>query len=484
MKTSQQRHHFIPRFVLKQFRPEDQPPAGPLIAYSNNNHGRWTKSRTRRDFLVNKVDLEGPILQRSILTQRPVSIEFALVDMYRDPGSDQDPYHLEKKLSDLEGQASDIIYRAFSQFAQGLTLELKRIEVDKLRKFLFLMKYRNSGMFDRYNHDHINDYKADDRERMSTYMRSRGFLKPRDVWFDNLRGILNLEMDPEKTWTKTLETRIYSDDAMMMILHLTHSFIAFCEPMSSEDEFLLTENAYSIFEGPSTETINPLTQKSQYIYNEYHNFAPLSPRLMIVLRSHLLSPPDQENGPARYVLDPLLEAVRSQHLYPDQAGSILQDLPIRKCKTVYVQSHITSMASLHANDRFHFQCFKISSSHMAIINNLLLEEAYNTSSIVYHSQASLRTSIERYLEDETRGMKNLLSDPFDERRLYLTTLGKVVRHLGGSTTYRIHHLRPGLKSPQLHMSLFVAAKIAIELLQSEKTESSIPQVYSLLKPGI
>jgi hypothetical protein len=484
MKTSQQRHHFIPRFVLKQFRPEDQPPAGPLIAYSNNHHGRRAKSRKSRDFLVNKVDLEGSILKRSILTQRPVSIEFALVDMYRDPGFDQDPYHLEKKLSDLESQASDIIRCAFSQFAQGLILKLKRIEVDRLRKFLFLMKYRNSGMFDRYNHDHIDDYKADDRERMSNYMRLRGFLKPRDVWFDNLRGFLDLEMDPAKSWTKTLGTRIYPDDAMMMILHLTHSFIAFCEPMSSDDEFLLTENAYSIFEGPSTETINPLTGKSQYIYNEYHNFAPLSPKLMIVLRSHLLRSQDQESDAARYMLDPLLEAVRSQHLHPDQAGSILQDLPIRKCKTVYVHPHITSTAFLHANDRFHFQCFKLSSSHMTIISNLLLEEAYNTSSIVYHSKASLRTSIERYLEDETLGMKNILSDPFDERRLYLTTLENVVRHLGGSTVCRIHHLRPGLQSPQMHMPLFVAARIAIELLQSEETESFIPQVYSLLKSSM
>jgi hypothetical protein len=136
MKSSQQRHHFIPRFVLRQFRSKDQSPAGRLIAYCNN-HGRQAKSRKSQDFLVNKGDFEGSILKRSILTQRTVSTEFALVDMYRDPGFDQHPYHLEKKLSDLESQASDIICRAFSQFAQGLILELKQIEVDGLRKFCF-----------------------------------------------------------------------------------------------------------------------------------------------------------------------------------------------------------------------------------------------------------------------------------------------------------------------------------------------------------
>jgi hypothetical protein len=400
--------------------------------------------------------------------------------MYRDPGFDQNPYHLEQKLSKLESDASEIILRAYNQFAQGLILELERIEVDKLRRFLFLMKYRKSGMFARYNHGHIDNYNADDRERMAEYMRSRGFSKPRDVWFDNLREFLDLEMDPAKAWIETLKTRIYPDDAMMMILHLTHSFLALCEPMSSDDEFLLTENAYAVFEGPSTETLNPLTQESNHIYNEYHNFAPLSPRLMIVLRSHLLGSQDQVIGS---ILEPLLEAARSQHLYPDKAGSILQDLPIRNCDTVYAQKNITSIASLRPNDRFCFQCFKISSRHITVINNILLEEAYTTSSIVFHSQSSLKVNIERYLEDDTLGMKNTMSSPFDERRLYLITLERIMRQLGGSTVSKTRYFHPGVRSPQIHRSLSVAARLAIELLQSEETESSIPPVYSLLKPG-
>ena len=116
------------------------------------------------------------------------------------------------------------------------------------------MKYRNSGMFNRYNHDSIDEYQEDDRERMLSYMESNGLKRPRDVWFDNLRGFLDLEMDPARSWMHTFETQIYPDDDMMMKLHLTWSFIAFCEPVDPADEFLLTQNAYSIFEGPSTET--------------------------------------------------------------------------------------------------------------------------------------------------------------------------------------------------------------------------------------
>lgn len=350
MEPRYEKHHFIPRFILRQFAPEGQPPAGPLLTY--NDDSRWRKKSIgkRRDFLVNKVDLE-----RSILTQRPVSTEFALVDMYRDPGFDQNPYHLEEKLAKLESQASVIIHRAYEQFSRGLVLELKRSELDNLRKFLFLMKYRNSGMFDRYDHDNIDDYQADDRMRMLDYMQFRNFEKPREVWFDNLRQILELKMDPAKSWTETLKTQMYPDDAKMMELHITGSFIAFCEPLASGDEFVLTQNAFCIFEGLSTGTFNPLTQKMECnVYSEYRNFAPLSPRLMIILRSHLLDSGDQESDILRDWRDQVSSAVRSRHLYPDKAGSILQHLPIRRCQTVYVRSYVNSSALFDVNDRFRF----------------------------------------------------------------------------------------------------------------------------------
>ncbi|KAJ5894253.1 hypothetical protein N7495_005944 [Penicillium taxi] len=473
MELPQQRHHFIPRFILKRFAPEDQPPAGPLLDYSSKNAGERKKRRNRRDFLVNKVDFE-----KSLLTQRPVSTEFALLDMYRDIGVDQDPYYLEKKLSNLENDASSLLQRACSQFAQGLILKLKRTELDNLRKFLFLMKYRNSGMFDRYNHDHIDGYQADDRERMMDYMRSNGLAKPLDVWLNNLRQFLDLEMDPANNWIGILKSKVYPDDAEMMVFHLKHSFIAFCEPISSDDEFLLTQNAYCIFEGPSTVRTNTLTQETKSVlYTEYHNFAPISPRLIIVLRSPLLSAYDQNVEMAGNLWDDLSRAIRSQHLYPDKADSILHDLPISRCHTVYVQQHITSSASFDANDQFHFQCFKISSGHVKTINSLLLEEANTTSSLIYHSCTSLKASIETYLRDETFGMKSYPINLLDKRRLYLMTLEKIVRDLGGSTICEILHRSPDLQSSETHMSEFVAFRVAIELLRAEEEESPIPQTF-------
>ncbi|KAJ6149002.1 hypothetical protein N7471_000201 [Penicillium samsonianum] len=104
MAPSKQKHHFIPRFILRKFAPEDQPPAGPA------NRGKKKKTRKRLDFLVNKIDLE-----RSVLTQRPVSTEFALVDMYRDPGFDENPYQVFRSRASSERDYSARTQPIFSK---------------------------------------------------------------------------------------------------------------------------------------------------------------------------------------------------------------------------------------------------------------------------------------------------------------------------------------------------------------------------------
>ncbi|KAL2841170.1 hypothetical protein BJY01DRAFT_257165 [Aspergillus pseudoustus] len=474
----EQKHHFIPRFILRKFAPADQPPASPAARSKQRPRGR--------DFLVNKVDLKT-----SILTQRPVSTEFALVDMYRDPGFDENPYHLEEKLSQLEGKASEIISKAAETFARTPVLELDRPEVDTLRKFLFLMKYRNGGMFERYNHDDAQAYDSDDRPRMLRYMAAKGFTKPRDVWFDNLRHMLDLKMDAQKTWRQTLRKQIYPDDAMMFELHLLHSYMAFCQPANVNEEFLLTENAFGIFEGPSTVNHDIFTGKKEAAaYMEYHNFAPMSPRLIIILRSLILPIPGDKGNHAE-LRRSFAAAMKSVHLHPDKAGSVLEDLPIRPCKTAYKSENVDSTASFSVDDRFIFLCFKLSSVHISIINNLFIEEAYQTSSIVYHSATALRAAIEKYFTDDTPGLKHVIDNtgfadiiniPEDKRLVYLRTLEKILCDLGASTTCKFKSF--GLRDARfrIHMALNVGHLVGEQILSTQHPPKSLPREYTLLKP--
>ncbi|GMF71658.1 unnamed protein product [Aspergillus oryzae] len=128
-------HHFIPRFLLRQFAALEQPPP------TRRQRGRRPRSQRPqgqppKDPFVNAIDL-----RKNALVQVSISREFGLVDMYRDQGY-QNPRHIEDNLGKLEGHAGRIIKKASDTFKAGQTLELTRRERDTIRKFLFLMKYR------------------------------------------------------------------------------------------------------------------------------------------------------------------------------------------------------------------------------------------------------------------------------------------------------------------------------------------------------
>lgn len=155
MKDSQY-HHFIPRFILRNFASSSQPPAGP----SQSSKRRQKK---RRDAFINSIDLESGDIGPSWISE-----EFGIRDMYRE-GNKDDAFELEKRLSELERQAAEIIQRAIDTFATpGNVLRLHRGDRDCLRKFFFLMKYRNRNLHQRYGHDSLDTYKVKTRRSWQT----------------------------------------------------------------------------------------------------------------------------------------------------------------------------------------------------------------------------------------------------------------------------------------------------------------------------
>ena len=463
-----QHHHFIPRFILRKFAADEQRPAGSSRSKS--------RRRQRQDVLVNKVDLT-----RGILTQRPVSREYALVDMYRDPGFEDNPNHLEDKLSRLESDTSRILWRACDVFSRNQRLTLTRLERDKLRKFLFLMKYRNSRMFQRYNHDRLEDYNADDRHRMVEYMQHRGFSRPRDVWFANLRGLLELDMDAGGQWRRTIFDHVYPEDAMWFVAHVQAFFLTFCEPESPQLEFLLTENAYGVFEGPSDCGFDARTGNIvPGLYTEWHLFAPVAPRLLIILRSNMLSAGDPE--PSAHSKR-LRAHIQNMHQDPDRAGSILDDLPVRRCANSYSAQGVPDATewTARADHRFYFECFKLSRKHVDLINTVFLEESHAVSSIVYHAQDALRASLKAYLLDERPGLKTAIDHPLDRRRLHILKLEKIAQDLGMTEKGKYTPQRPSPR--EMHMSTYVAGMVGMELTKNTTDDKRLPRGYRMLRPG-
>ena len=122
-----------------------------------------------------------------------------------------------------------------------------------------------------------------------------------------------------------------------------------------------------------SQVFDPVTQRmATRAYTEYHCFAPISPHLVIVLRSNLL--PQGLQDIDEDSCKKLLEYTKSLHNDPASAGSTLQDLPVEKCRNSYsiVQDGVvvpTAHVSLPPSQHdFYFQFFSIPATVFPIVD--------------------------------------------------------------------------------------------------------------------
>ena len=348
-------------------------------------------------------------LKSGTFDQGDVSDTFGITDMYRDfKEADGKQQKLEKELSVLESAAGEIVARIKKVYDAGKgEVSLIRKDKDILRRFLVIMMYRNSTFAKRFETSR-EDYDSDDREFMLAYMDEKGFQSPRDVWFANLRAFLEVDLDGDGPKSLAgLTQRAYPMDARWFTALMQAFFIAFCTPEKTEDEFLLTQNVYSVYEGPTS--AGPWT--------DYHRFAPVSPKIMIVMRSLLLPLAgivEEDDTRQR-----LLESNKSQHINPDAAGSWLQDIPITRARNNYsqvVNGKVEPLPTRMSRDKnvFYFPFFPLDHVYVQKINMICLENSYDMSAIVYKSPDSLRAALEFYLMDKTPGFKVVCSTrPYD-----------------------------------------------------------------------
>ncbi|KAB8205628.1 hypothetical protein BDV34DRAFT_212970 [Aspergillus parasiticus] len=342
-----------------------------------------SQGQSPKDPFVNAIDLK-----KNVLVQVSVPREFGLVDMYRDQGY-QNPRHIEDNLGKLEGHAGRIIKKASDKFEVGQTLELTRRERDTIRN--------------------IAIYDSNDKHRLESYMRERKFKSPRDIWYANLKTFLDIEMDPDTQWINKVHERAFPDDAMMFINHMQSKFMAFCRPLSEEDEFILTHNAYGVFEGPSDVQIDPATGGAiEGAYTEYHNFAPVSAKFIIILRSSLLVDPSKEGAEGlQEKWEIVREEVGKQHLFPEKAAvSLLESLPIKKCGNSY-STTINGKLVLKPN------------------RGPQSEPATKGDTIVYRSKSALGRTLKSYLETVREGFKLVTHDANDPHLAFLKKLEKI-----------------------------------------------------------
>ena len=347
-------------------------------------------------------------LEKGVLEQADVARTFGFVDLYRDFGAAEPQQHeLEKRLASLESQAGEIFSKITRMYDAGKEeVQITRGAKDLLRRFLFLMLYRNLAFADRYDKS-AADYDSNDRDDMLAYMKEKGFDRPRDVWFSNIRAFLDIDLArSSEAVEEDLIQRAFPADALWFVKNMYMYTLTLCTPNVDLDEFLLTQNAYAIFEGPN----NPGA------WTDFHIFAPVSAKIMIVLRQNFLPSTLEEDKDYEAAKLEVLELCESRHPENSLQGSCLEEVPVTKPRNNYsrfVNGKVELLPTKISMDKhvFYFRFFKLETKHVQRINEILLQEAIGTISIVYKSPIGLRRALEFYLADEGPGFKKIYRSP-------------------------------------------------------------------------
>lgn len=322
--------------------------------------------------------------------------------------------HIEEMFGRMESQASTIIHKIVKSYNNGDPgIALTRDERGLLRKFIFILKYRGSTFHRRFYHESAESYNANDKQLLHDYMKKRGFHKPMDVWFHNLKTIMEAKMGLDDNSLWKLQDKMYPSDAIWFANHVEKYYMAICTPASPDEEFVLTDNCYNVYEGPSTFKQSQATgQCVSSSSAPLHQFAPLSPKLMIILRSNCLPNPEEDYDP--YIMEQRRDWRWSVLGEDFVAGtdSFLADLPIRKARNSY--SEIVDGAVLprrdwdgilRRDDRFGFYLFRINSRHVRKLNGVLLDNAFLSQTIVFGSREHFTKTLDWFMSSRSNDFK-------------------------------------------------------------------------------
>ena len=399
---------------------------------------------------VNVLDFKGGY-GKGVLTRNSCNNTFGVPDMY--------DAQIEIALGGLEQRVSKVIEVIENDFFGGKQVTVvARPQKDLLRKFIFIMAYRNRKFHERFGGEE-DDYDSNDRAELLAYMHDKGIKALKEVWLNNIRAFIDVDLGQEPDcWLGWLMNNAYPSDARWFWKNMTTSYLCFCTPKDTDEEFVLTQNAYGIFEGPC----------SHQAWTDWHNFAPVNHRLVIVSRNQCFG--GIPNLPANLdkeltkMQHKAIEAMTSIYEDPAKAHSWLEDLPVSRpvpsCWRPRRSSNGRPLPYRFApEDTFTFKFFALPSTFLQRMNAHFLEEAIMTDTIVYKSPMALRKALESYVEMEKPGLKIAVDNPREKgpeiwcvdytgvkrigdgpeynRQAYLNMLERIARSLGSDCTANV-----------------------------------------------
>ncbi|KAJ2923870.1 hypothetical protein H1R20_g13223, partial [Candolleomyces eurysporus] len=385
-------HHYIPRFILRGFIPEDTTSLEPAV--------RKTKKQKQRD--ARKARKKGQPdpetisvfnLGSGLIESVPIASTFAVMDLYQDASNQDNLEHLEKKLSELEGKAARIIkelHVAAGRQSSKQTFTLPRSDLQLLRKFIFLMHYRSSAIEKTYfQEDHPDN--APLRQWIRHLKKTKGYTTDKEIWLDGLRYYLFTKhsdiLDDAKKCSECGLSGSVGETDIDVPSHQWHA-VAY-ESLANDyylgiwkshedSEFVLGNSSYGLWEGMFAGTTG--------LFRIYV----LSPKITVVLKLNM------SRGMAGLENSTLSDHPLGspQTVYHRGASIFGNRFASPEDKIEALQRHLKSPNS--DNDQFTFRINGLTADQTYLVNRVVLENLHADGLLLFASRDAMLSTARRH----------------------------------------------------------------------------------------
>ncbi|CAG8496784.1 5656_t:CDS:2 [Scutellospora calospora] len=327
-----QYHHYIPRFLLRNF------------SIDNNE----------RIFLLQIYDRKTDQLDVSL-----VSRTFGYVDMYRNIKY-EDEMRVEKELSELERRASNVVKEIIKESQAASQVTLFRKDLYDLRKFLHVMNYRNTSRWSQFTEKRFD---AQTLKMVEDFMQEHKLQSAKEVWLQNIYETIKTPYDVVEA-----NPRIFSLDRDEFMFRKNYYVVIW--QAGENDEFIVTNNGFGIFEG-----VNGMIFQSQFQF-AFHFFYVISPKLMLVLCNNFFRNETTKN---------------LMYKFFGRDHSVFENAPRPLASSRYI-----APGEYRENDTFTFPFVKLPSATVHLVNSFFLNEARPELVLAFLSHSYLYKLICKY----------------------------------------------------------------------------------------
>ncbi|KAI5841959.1 hypothetical protein DFP73DRAFT_515875 [Morchella snyderi] len=424
-KPKSQYHHIIPRFILRKFVIEGQKKLNETSKSKNPEpNKRWKSATPGPSDHINCYHVSSGTFSIS-----SIDTSYGVTDLYINIKNSDNVYEVEKKLSALESHAAQSISLLLKTVesrppgdlpsVEPQYFKIKRKYLNYLRKFMFIMHFRNDGP----SAQHFNEHYPDNSIGAAWIraFRKKHNLEPLEMWLHVLKQFLDTpHMDLVDQGEKAIEQlgpggmgqllRGIDPDVqgVEMIAYCSEAnnyFLAVWEAADGE-EFIISNNSFGVWDSGHVGSG----------FCKLHQFYVISPRIAIVLCRNWLRP---DIPPV-----PEFELMYRNSMFwgaPHRSPRVTKDGQI--------VGHMPSVAESYEEDNMNYEIVKLSTEFTHLVNAVIMGNIrINTGTITFRTPAAMLRTLDAY----SKNMNH------DNHHLYQPLVEQLLRMTGvNSSAFRV-----------------------------------------------